>query len=103
MNHLKRIAFVVIVAGLLSACTHIVSDFKSGASIHKSSIQTKTGDLTFVFSGIAQTKTVDASRICGGQDKVVKVKYVRNFIDAFLASITLGLYTPISYKVYCIK
>ena len=102
MNHLKRVAFAVVVAGLLSACAHIVSDIRyGGAAIRKPDIATEEGNLGFVLGGIAQTQTVDAARICGGAEKVVQVEYVSNFGDAVVAFITLGIYTPVTYRVYC--
>ncbi|MFP1483555.1 Bor/Iss family lipoprotein [Escherichia coli] len=50
----------------------------------------------FFVSGIGQKKTVDAAKICGGADKVVKAyrnpANIRKWIARF---IYLGIYTPL--------
>ena len=47
----------------------------------------------FFVSGIGQKKTVDAAKICGGAENVVKANpaNIRKWIARF---ITLGIYTP---------
>ena len=53
----------------------------------------------FFVSGIEQ-KTVDAAKICGGAENVVKTETVniRKWIARFY---TLGIYTPLEARVYC--
>ena len=45
-------------------------------------------------------KTVDAAKICGGTENVVKTKpaNIRKWIARF---ITLGIYAPLEARVYC--
>ena len=54
----------------------------------------------FFVSGIGQKKTVDAAKICGGAENVVKTETanIRKWIARF---ITLGIYTPLEARVYC--
>ena len=48
----------------------------------------------FFVSGIGQKKTVDAAKICGGAENVVKTETQQTFINGLLGFITLGIYTP---------
>ncbi|EEC9990311.1 increased serum survival lipoprotein Iss [Escherichia coli] len=55
----------------------------------------------FFVSGIGQEKTVDAAKICGGAENVVKTETQQTFVNGFLGFITLGIYTPLEARVYC--
>ena len=52
----------------------------------------------FFVSGIGQA--VDAAKICGGAENVVKTKQ-QTFVNGLLGFITLGIYTPLEARVYC--
>ena len=54
----------------------------------------------FFVSGIGQKKTVDAAKICGGAENVVKTETQQTFVNGLLGFITLGIYTPPA-RVYC--
>ena len=54
----------------------------------------------FFVSGIGQKKTVDAAKICGGAENVVKTE-TRKHSNGLLGFITLGIYTPLEARVYC--
>ena len=47
-----------------------------------------------------QKKTVDAAKICGGAENVVKTETQQTFVNGLLGFITLGIYTPL--KRVCI-
>ena len=53
----------------------------------------------FFVSGIGQKKTVDAAKICGGAENVVKTE-TQQTLNGLLGFITLGIYTPL--KRVCI-
>ena len=55
----------------------------------------------FFVSGIGQKKTVDATKICGGAENVVKTETQQTFVNGLLGFITLGIYTPLEARVYC--
>ena len=56
----------------------------------------------FFVSGIRQKKTVDAAKICGGAENVVKTETQQTFVNGLLGFITLGIYaTPLEARVYC--
>ena len=49
----------------------------------------------FFVSGIGQKKTVDAAKICGRRENVVKTETQQTFVNGLLGFITLGIYTPL--------
>ena len=53
------------------------------------------------FTGIGQKKTVDAAKICGGAENVVKTETQQTFVNGLLGFITLGIYTPLEARAYC--
>ena len=46
-------------------------------------------------------RTVDAAKICGGAENVVKTETQQTFVNGLLGFITLGIYTPLEARVYC--
>ena len=54
----------------------------------------------FFVSGIGQKKTVDAAKICGGAENVVKTETQQTFVNGLLGFITLGIYTPL--EAWCV-
>ena len=56
---------------------------------------------TYFLSGIGQSKTIDAARICGGAEKVAATAKEHTFLDGLLAVVTFGIYTPETARVYC--
>ena len=46
-------------------------------------------------------KTVDAAKICGGAENVVKTETQQTFVNGLLGFITLGIYNAGSACVYC--
>ena len=50
-------------------------------------------------SGIGQKKTVDAAKICGGAENVVKTETQQTFVNGLLGFIALGIYTPLEARV----
>ena len=57
--------------------------------------------ISLFVSGIGQKKTVDAAKICGGAENVVKTETQQTFVNGLLGFITLGIYTPLEARVYC--
>ena len=54
----------------------------------------------FFVSGIGQKKTVDAAKICGGAENVVKTETQQTFVNGLLGFIA-SHYTPLEAHVYC--
>ena len=59
----------------------------------------KPSPIIFFVSGIGQKKTVDAAKICGGAENVVKTETQQTFVNGLLGFITLGIYTPLEARV----
>ena len=55
----------------------------------------------FFVSGIGQKKTVDAAKICGGAENVVKTENPANIRKWIARFYCLGIYTPLEARVYC--
>ena len=47
------------------------------------------------FLELGRRKTVDAAKICGGAENVVKTETQQTFVNGLLGFITLGIYTPL--------
>ena len=62
---------------------------------------TKTITHHFFVSGIGQKKTVDAAKICGGAENVVKTETQQTFVNGLLGFITLGAFI-LRWKRVCI-
>ena len=45
-------------------------------------------------------KTVDAAKICGGAENVVKTETQQTFVNGLLGFITLGIYTPLEARAH---
>ena len=52
------------------------------------------------FLELGEEKTVDAAKICGGAENVVKTETQQTFVNGLLGFITLGIYTPLEAH-YC--
>ena len=53
----------------------------------------------FSASGIGQKKTVDAAKICGGAENVVKTETQQTFVNGLLGFITLGIYNSLEARI----
>ena len=52
------------------------------------------------FLELGRKKTVDAAKICGGAENVVKTETQQTFVNGLLGFV-LGIYTPLEARVYC--
>ena len=55
----------------------------------------------FYFLELSKENFVDAAKICGGAENVVKTETQQTFVNGLLGFITLGIYTPLEARVYC--
>ena len=55
----------------------------------------------FFVSGIGQKKTVDAAKICGGAENVVKTENPANIRKWIARFYYFSIYTPLEARVYC--
>ena len=59
----------------------------------------KPSPIVFFVSGIGQKKTVDAAKICGGAENLLKQKPAN--IRKWIARFYTDIYTPLEARVYC--
>ena len=64
-----------------------------------SSTKGKPSPIISSFLELVQKKTVDAAKICGGAENVVKTETQQTFVNGLLGFITLGIYTPLEARV----
>ena len=64
-----------------------------------SSTKVKPSPIIFRFWNWADKKTVDAAKICGGAEMLLKQKPSKTFVNGLLGFITLGIYTPLVKRV----
>ena len=60
----------------------------------------KPSPIIFFVSGIGQKKTVDAAKICGGAENVVKTETQQAFCEMDCSGLLLSIYTPLEARVY---
>ena len=94
---MKKMLLATALALLITGCsTDVYCSKQTGSSGTKGNHHHH-----FFVSGIGQKKTVDATKICGGAENVVKTETQQTFVNGLLGFITLGIYTPLEARVYC--
>ena len=92
---MKKMLLATALALLITGCsTDVYCSNKPAAVAPKETITHH-----FFVSGIGQKKTVDAAKICGGAENVVKTETQQTFVNGLLGFITLGIYTPLEARV----
>jgi uncharacterized lipoprotein YajG len=91
------LASLLVCAALLSGCA--TQSFSIAEAPPKPTVEKRQ---TFFLGGILQEKSIDAAKTCGGADKVAKVERQETFVDGLLGVVTLGIYTPLTARVYCL-
>ncbi len=100
-NLLLKISVLSLLLGFMTAChtqRHFTNDkaryeYKS-ATIHK-------GRSDFFIGGIGQTDTINAVEICGKEENIQAVETKLPFLHGLIGVLTLSIYTPREYSVYC--
>ena len=93
MKKIIMIAAILLMSGCATQTYHINDGAASTPNVDEMQ--------HFFVSGIGQTQELDADKICGGADKVVKVESKLEPLDIVLGLVTGGIYTPRHAKVYC--
>jgi Bor protein len=96
---LKRCAMPITTLALIG-CANATFNFTDATRPEDTKPNAEERQLNF-FSGFGQRQTIDAAKVCGGADKVASVDVNQSFADAVVATITLGIYTPLSARVFC--
>jgi hypothetical protein len=58
---------------------------------------------TFWVSGIGQSESIDAAKVCGSASNVQRIETQRTAGSVVLGLLTLGIYTPHQIRVYCTR
>lgn len=100
-NIFLKIGVLTVLLGLITAChtqVHFMNNkaqeqYKSG-SIHK-------GKSNFFIGGLGQTDKINAVEICGKESNIQAVETRLPFVYGLIGALTLSIYTPREYTVYC--
>ena len=95
---MKKMLLATVLALLITGCASIMltAQNKPAAVAPKETITHH-----FFVSGIGQKKTVDAAKICGGAENVVKTETQQTFVNGLLGFIT-SLVFILRWKRVCI-
>lgn len=92
----KLMIIAAVTTAVLSGCATQRFEMNPGSgSVRSDEMQ------TFFISGLGQTQTVDAAKICGGAAKVHSVEAEMTFLNGLIGSLTFGIYTPRQARVTC--
>ena len=94
---MKKILLATALALLITGCAQQTFTVQNKPAVAPK----ETITYHFFVSGIGQKKTVDAAKICGGAENVVKTETQQTFVNGLLGFILLGIYTPLESIVYC--
>lgn len=87
---------IVLLLGCANATFDLTDKPRSADAVPNSEVRQAN-----FFSGFGERHIIDAAKVCGGADKVASVDVNQSFVDAVIATLTLGIYTPLSARVYC--
>ena len=94
---MKKMLLVTALALLITGCsTDVYRSKQTGSSSTKGNHHP-----SFLRFWNWAEETVDAAKICGGAENVVKTETQQTFVNGLLGFITLGIYTPLEARVYC--
>lgn len=96
---MKKFIVLAVSAFVLAGCAN--TRFNVTGEITPSSQPKYEERQNYFISGLGQMKTVDATRICGGAEKVSAVAKEMTFIDGLISFVTFGIWTPETTRVYC--
>lgn len=94
---MKKLYAVALLAFMATGCAQQSFNIKNTAVAEPQKVYTHN----FFVSGIGQQKTVDAAKVCGGSEHVVKTEVQQTFVNVVLSVVTFGIYTPREARVYC--
>ena len=93
---MKKMLLATALALLITGCAQQTFTVQNKPA----AVAPKPSPIISFVSGIGQKKTVDAAKICGGAENVVKTETQQTFVNGLLGFITLGIYTPL--EAHCV-
>lgn len=94
---MKKLIIAIIATMALSGCAQQTFRINDGIVENPTQVTKQT----FFVQGIGQSQTIDAAKVCGGADKVVRTEVQESGMDVLLRVVTIGIYTPREARVYC--
>ncbi len=103
-----RVSMLIFaVVGLVGGCGHVTiqpesqrPDGTAKAFAKVDANPSYTGRRNYYGLGLIGEHRVNVKEICASQ-KVLQMQSLRSFTDASYALLTLGIYTPVTVKVWC--
>jgi len=100
-NLVLRISIISLMIVVTTAChtqriytnDKATYDYKTGSK-HK-------GTSHFFIGGIGQKDKIDAVKICGSEENIQAVESRLPFLYGLVGTLTLSIYSPREYTVYC--
>ena len=96
LSRLVPLVLTISISFMFISCSTQIFRVNGGAAL-----KTKDKAQPFFIGGIGQESELDASKICGGANKIAKVETKKSFLNGLLGGFTFGLYTPRQATVYC--
>ena len=89
---MKKMLLATALALLITGCTQQTFTVQNKPA---AVAPRKPSPIISSFLELGRKKTVDAAKICGGAENVVKTETQQTFVNGLLGFITLGIYTPL--------
>jgi len=101
---MKILKFVLLlfVSIIFSSCatqTHLLTDNPQKYN----EVLKESGTDSFFIAGVGQTKIHNVSEVCGDGYKAARVTVRRGVAYHAFAILTLGIYSPKDYEIYCVE
>jgi len=94
-----RIILLFSLAFIFVACANVTVRPNGGARTTSAPDSSQSVDY-FLWGLTPESTEVEVSRYCGGQEPS-QIQAQTTFIDGLLGAITLGIYAPRSYRIWC--
>ena len=94
---MKKMLLATALALLITGCAQQTFTVQNKPA----AVAPKKSPICFFVLWVGRKKTVDAAKICGGAENVVKTETQQTFVNGLLGFITLDIYTPLEARVYC--
>lgn len=100
-RHMKKLLICMGLVLTLSACgsDHIIR-FNLAQQQNKKATPSYQGRSHFFFWGMWQEKNYNLANVCP-TNGINAIENYWTFYDSFMGSMTMGIYAPESYSIYC--
>ena len=92
---MKKVLIAALVCCALTACQDTRFVFSNQVPAEPSYSRTQH----YTFWG--KKSTIEVAKVCGSMDNVAMVEQVENSGQSWLRWLTVGIYTPMTARVYC--